>query len=336
MFEFLRKLIFPIIIIVLIFFTGMIVLQWGADITSSGSSKNIIGIINGEEVPWQVFERSYSNLIREEQDKLDYDLPTSRMAELRDQAWQQLLVDYLMTQQIKKYDITVTSEEMFGFLRAYPPEMLQTSQQFQTDGKFDPQKYTAAMVNPDNAPFWASVEQYVLPDLQRFKLQQEIISTIRITPAEVRQAFMENREEVKIGYVYVPKNDLAGKQPEPTDEDAKAFYDENLESYAIGEQAVIRLATFEMKPSQTDWDRGYALAKEVYDSAVAGSDFAELAQIWSQDGSAANGGDLDWFERGRMVAPFDSAVWAMEVDQISPPVKTQFGSDMFHSVPLSV
>jgi len=325
MFEFLRKLIFPIIIIVLIFFTGMIVLQWGADITRSGSSSNIIGVINGEEIPWQLFERSYSNLIREEQDKLDYDLPTSRLAELRDQAWQQMMVDYLMNQQIEEYQITVTNEEMFGFLRAYPPEMLQTAQQFLTDGKFDQQKYAAAMVNPDNAPFWASVEQYVLPDLLRFKLQQEIVSTIRITPAEVQQAFMEEREEVKIGYLYVPKGDLAGKQAEPTDEDAKAYYDENIESYAIDEQAVIRLANFEMKPSQTDWDRNYALAKEVYDSATAGSDFAELAQIWSQDGSAANGGDLDWFERGRMVPAFDSAVWALEIDQISTPVKTQFG-----------
>ncbi|MBN2227362.1 MAG: peptidylprolyl isomerase [candidate division Zixibacteria bacterium] len=325
MFEFLRKLIFPIIIIVLIFFTGMIVLEWGADFTRSRSTSNVIGVINGEEIPWQTFERVYNRLIREEQDKLDYDLPTSRLAELRDQAWQEMLVDYLMNQQIKKYDITVTSEELFGFLRAYPPQMLQTAQQFQTDGKFDPQKYAAAMINPDNAPFWASVEQYVLPDIQRFKLQQEIISTIRITPAEVQQAFMEDREEVKIGYLYVPKGDLTGKQPEPTDEDAKAFYDENLESYAIDEQAVIRMANFELKPSQTDWDREYALAREVYDSAVAGVDFGELAQVWSMDGSAANGGDLDWFERGRMVAPFDSAVWSMEIDQISPPVKTQFG-----------
>jgi peptidyl-prolyl cis-trans isomerase C len=57
----------------------------------------------------------------------------------------------------------------------------------------------------------------------------------------------------------------------------------------------------------------------------AGADFAELAKQHSTDGAAANGGDLGWFGAGMMVAPFQDAVFAMEVGSVSDPVQTQFG-----------
>jgi len=57
-----------------------------------------------------------------------------------------------------------------------------------------------------------------------------------------------------------------------------------------------------------------------------GADFAELARAHSRDpGSGAAGGDLGWFGTGRMVAPFEAAVVALEPGDISDPVQTQFG-----------
>ena len=54
--------------------------------------------------------------------------------------------------------------------------------------------------------------------------------------------------------------------------------------------------------------------------------FAELARKNSQDtGSAANGGDLGYFQRGTMVKPFDDAVFQMKVGEIAGPVESQFG-----------
>jgi peptidyl-prolyl cis-trans isomerase D len=57
-----------------------------------------------------------------------------------------------------------------------------------------------------------------------------------------------------------------------------------------------------------------------------GADFAELAKKNSEDtGSAVNGGDLDYFGRGRMVAEFDQVAFTLEPGQLSDPVKSQFG-----------
>jgi peptidyl-prolyl cis-trans isomerase C len=57
-----------------------------------------------------------------------------------------------------------------------------------------------------------------------------------------------------------------------------------------------------------------------------GADFATLAKENSIDPGAANGGDLGFFGKGMMVAPFETAAFALtEVGQISAPVQSQFG-----------
>lgn len=58
-----------------------------------------------------------------------------------------------------------------------------------------------------------------------------------------------------------------------------------------------------------------------------GENFAKLAQQYSEDdGSKVKGGDLDWFGKGVMVKPFEDAVWALKVNQItSELVQSSFG-----------
>jgi foldase protein PrsA len=67
-------------------------------------------------------------------------------------------------------------------------------------------------------------------------------------------------------------------------------------------------------------------ADELYAKAKAGEDFAKLATENSQDpGSAANGGDLGYFGKGKMVPEFETAAFAANVGDIVGPVKTVYG-----------
>ena len=69
-----------------------------------------------------------------------------------------------------------------------------------------------------------------------------------------------------------------------------------------------------------------AHAEDLLKQLKAGADFATLATKFSEDeASAKNGGDLDYFGRGRMVPEFDQVVFAMQPGQLSDPVKTQYG-----------
>jgi len=67
-------------------------------------------------------------------------------------------------------------------------------------------------------------------------------------------------------------------------------------------------------------------AKEVKAKVDAGEDFAKLAEEYSTDpGSAANGGDLDFFGQGQMVPEFEEAAYALDVNEVSEPVQSQRG-----------
>ncbi len=80
----------------------------------------------------------------------------------------------------------------------------------------------------------------------------------------------------------------------------------------------------EAAPAQRDSVRRQAEA--IRGRAAGGEDFAGLAREFSQDpGSREQGGDLGYFGRGRMVAPFEEAAFQLQPGQVSPVVETPFG-----------
>ena len=66
-------------------------------------------------------------------------------------------------------------------------------------------------------------------------------------------------------------------------------------------------------------------ARTIADEIAGGADFGEMAEQNSTDNSAANKGDLGWFQPQQMVEPFAQAVVALEPGQVSDPIQTQFG-----------
>ena len=68
-----------------------------------------------------------------------------------------------------------------------------------------------------------------------------------------------------------------------------------------------------------------AEAKAIKAEIDGGADFAEIAKAKSQDGAAANGGDLGWFDLSAMVPPFAEAVAAMKTGEVKGPVQTEYG-----------
>ena len=66
-------------------------------------------------------------------------------------------------------------------------------------------------------------------------------------------------------------------------------------------------------------------AKEIVAQLADGADFATLAQEKSTGPTGPNGGSLGWFGKGQMVPEFENAVIALDKEQVSAPVQTQFG-----------
>lgn len=328
MFDSLRKMIVPIIAIVLLFFVAMIVLEWGLGFSGSQSvqEQNLAAVINGEEIPWTTYNRIYESLLQNEsQNTPDGDVSDAVRMQLHERAWQQLVHDRVLIQEVAKKDIRVTNEEVYTYLKFSPPPEIQSIPNFQTDGRFDYQKYMMAMADPQASPFWASIEPLIRTDIMKLKLQEMVIQTVTVSEEEIKQAFLDSNEKVKVGAVNVSFDRFSKNAPEVTEDGLRAYYEQNRENYHLDERRGLAVALLEKEPRPYDWEVAFNKIKQIHDSIKAGADFAELAKTYSQDGSAQAGGDLGWFNKGQMVPEFDNMVFSMKPNTVSEPIKTQFG-----------
>lgn len=328
MFDALRRMIFPIIIIVLVTFVGMIILQWGMGMSSRAGYEQsaVAGIINGEEVSWAAYNRTYNALVRTEAEQTDDELPADKIREMQQRAWNQLLSDRLMTQQVARFNIAVTDEEVYAYLKFSPPADMQALPYFQTEGKFDYQKYMNALADPQMTNYWGSLEPLIRSDLAKMKMQEMVIQNAHVSEVEVREFFNSGAEKVKVEMIDVSFARFSRPPPQSTDEEKRAFFDERMDEYSVEERAGLSIVLLERKAAPYDWEVSYNQAKQLYDSVLAGADFAEIATEFSEDvGSAVKGGDLGWFARDVMVDEFDRYAFTMKEGEMSEPFRSQFG-----------
>ncbi|KIY21933.1 MULTISPECIES: peptidylprolyl isomerase [Mesobacillus] len=177
-------------------------------------------------------------------------------------------------------------------------------------------------------------EKYGEQALQELLYQKVLSEKYKVTDNEVDQKVAELKKEVGDNFELVlQQNQLKDE------EELKAVLKDQL----LLEKAALKDVTVsedEVKKSYEEYKpeikashilvEDEATAKEVKKKLDEGAKFEDLAKEYSKDpGSAANGGDLGFFGPGKMVPEFEAAAYALDVNEISGPVKSQHG---FHII----
>jgi peptidyl-prolyl cis-trans isomerase SurA len=114
----------------------------------------------------------------------------------------------------------------------------------------------------------------------------------------------------------------------PTDRELRAYFAEVRDRLPPRPATVaFRQLVISPQPDSQSLARTLRLADSLVRELRAGADFAVAARRFSQDpGSAARGGDLEWFRRdGSMVREFEDAAFTLQRGMISEPIRTAFG-----------
>jgi parvulin-like peptidyl-prolyl isomerase len=176
-------------------------------------------------------------------------------------------------------------------------------------------------------------------DPQARRQLAEQLAELKALAQEARRLKIDQTPEAKIQRAMRDDQMIAGmlfqqisKDTKPSPADLQAYYDGHKNEWesVTARHILIRMkgSPVGLKDGQKDLtdDEALAKAKDLRAKIVAGGDFAALAKAESDDvGSGANGGSLGEFTRGRMVPPFDAAAFTLKVNEVSEPVKTQFG-----------
>ncbi|MDE2161013.1 MAG: peptidyl-prolyl cis-trans isomerase, partial [Burkholderiales bacterium] len=157
---------------------------------------------------------------------------------------------------------------------------------------------------------------------------------VSVDDAQIEAYYKSHQDEFKapqqatIDYAVLELPALE-RQVSVTDADLQQYYDDHTQRYTEPEQRHVSHILIKVDKDATAAQRAQAKAKAEALLAELRKDpaaFADLARKNSEDpGSAAKGGDLDWFGRGAMVKPFEDAAFALQPGQISDVVQTDFG-----------
>ena len=112
-----------------------------------------------------------------------------------------------------------------------------------------------------------------------------------------------------------------------TEQEARLFYDNNEDRFVQPERVRASHILLTVNKDETDAARAEkkAEAQRILGELKKGTDFAEAARKYSGCPSKEQGGDLGYFERGRMVPEFETAAFGLKTGQLSGVVETQFG-----------
>ncbi len=277
--------------------------------------KGIVGKINNKTYTYEEFNGILNNYYSYWQSK-EGTLSTERKKELNNQCWDELIGRAIYDSEIKQRGIVITDQEALDSALKNTPIQVKQIEALKTNGSFDPAKFKQAL--DMDAKFKESVLNLVKETMIYDKLFATIKYQVKAKPDSIKNVWLKNNNFASARIIYFDYTTM----PDMVVPDSASvnYYNSHKESYIKEPARKYRFVKI------TSENAAKAKADSIYQALVDGADFAELAQQFSADpGSGKQGGDLGWFGKGRMVKVFEDTAFALEINQISVPVQSQFG-----------
>lgn len=312
--------------------------------------------VDGEDISIPLFESTWQNQIAQNPEYLNY--PPQIQNLLRNQILDRLIRDRLVLGYMNDAGMRISEKMVTDLVQDIPA--------YQNDGVFSMEKYRDGLAQQNRTA--AEYEATVARSLRQFQLQQAIVSTAFVTPAEYRRylnLFAEQRvvtiatigfadiqesvavsdddiaefyasrtdefftdEMVDIAYIEIRRDTLAATV-ELSEDDLQLYYESASSRYLQDEQ---RRARHILILFGDDEDAADEQARALTARIQAGEPFDDLSRLYSKDGGTANiGGDLGLVVQSQMPDALGDAIFSMRKGEIRGPVKGDFG---FHVVRL--
>jgi peptidyl-prolyl cis-trans isomerase D len=344
------------------------VLFYVPDFLSTGTGAapgEVLAEVEGETITVGAFQRRYQAQLQAYRNAYGAGISEDLLRQLgiEQQILQQLVDEQAMVAEAARQRITVSDIEVRERILAMPA--------FQENGVFIGEQRYRQVLSFQNPPLTTTeFETQLRRAIAVEKLRNVLTAWMTVSDAEVADAYRRRHEKVRLDVVAITPETFRD-QVQLSEADLQAHYEAHLEGYRVGERRRIKYALVDVDQlrervtvpeeeiqafyeanraqysapeeirashilfnfDEDDPAEIRARAESVLAEARAGADFAALAREHSQDeGSAALGGDLDYFGRGRMVPEFEQAAFALEIGQISDLVESPFG---FHIILLT-
>lgn len=249
-----------------------------------GGRTNNIGSVNGEDISYQEYQTALDQQIQNQKNQTGQDPDETQLEQIREQVWDAIVTQKVFAQLIEKYGITVTDQEVKdAILGENPPDFLK--QNFiDSLGNFNRQLYEQAIFDPQNKDALIQAEEFVRQSKLTQKLQSMILASVNVGEDEVKRRFIEQNTNIEAEYVLLDINQIKDADVKVTDDDLKAYYDKNLNTYKVPPQRKLKFVLFKNVASAEDSQMVYKNLLNVKNSIMAGdtASFSQLVGIYSE------------------------------------------------------
>lgn len=333
---------------------------WGVNSYLNGPSEIVVAKVNGKAIS----QTEYQQALQQYRDRMrsvlkdKFDPSVFDTLNVKQNVLNSLIDKKLLLSVSEDLGQRVSNENLASSIQSTPA--------FQKDGKFNADRYSLMLARAGLTPERYEAElrvetlitqitenvqkstlaaQYSIDNLFRLEKQTReiafgvvpalsLLDKVTVTDEQVKAYYDLHAanylapERMVVNYIELSVDALA-KDITASDEELKSFYINNQDKFVGPEQRKASHILIE-----GDDEAAIAQLEKVKARLDAGESFATLASELSQDvGSAKEGGDLGYFQRGVMDSAFEDAVFGMKtVGQVSDMVKTEFG---YHLIELT-
>jgi peptidyl-prolyl cis-trans isomerase D len=317
-----------------------------------------IAYVNGDLITGLEYEAVYRDMLNslQKQYKNYWNDNLIKVFQLRQRALDSLINKRLISQESERLGLRITDDEVADAILTYPA--------FQLNGEFDEGRYRSLLRynRMEPADFESEIRSELLGqkigqlikcffpltdteimDYYTFQKEktniafvsfnpQDFKGKIEVSETEKQEYLEENKEKyrisqrIKIVHLTLDPSDFLDKVT-IEEKEISDFYELNQERFKDPKEIKARHILFKVSSdaSKSEETEAKEKALAILQRARDGEDFSALARKHSQDPAASEGGDLGYFERGKMVKPFEELAFTLKPGEIGGPVRTRFG-----------
>src|SRR5215831_2118067 len=333
------------VILIVIMGAGLIIMYIPFGDVSSVSITNDVASIGHDSISAREFQTAYRNYVERMRGQINPEMLKAFRFDL--QIMDALVIRHVITEEAKRLGLNVTPAEV--------EQKILENAVFRENGAFIGRTRYQAILAQNNltvADFEASVSNEILTD----KLRSFITAGVSVTDKDVQEEYKRRNEKAKLDYFVIDAARLEDKvtptdqeqrdyydknktrysvnekrkakylfveslklrpQVTVTDDDLRQYYEQHKNEYTLPERVKAQHILFKT-PGKTpeEVEKIKEKARGVLERAKKGEDFGALAKQFSEDTTAASGGDLGDFGRGQsgQIGPeFDRAAFSLGV-----------------------
>jgi peptidyl-prolyl cis-trans isomerase D len=335
--------------LVILAFVLTSVFVFGQGSRQEGDPRAGVATINGEAIPYERYQRAYQSYLNVYSQAARRQLSPEQAEQLGlgAQVVEALVNEVIVVQRARAEGLEATDRDVNDYVYAIPA--------FQENGRFSLTRYQEALRRASLTD--VAFERDVRRELTRARVEAAVRSGVKVSEAEVEQAFTTRREEVRAAWALVDLAPLTAaatvsddelttylkehgdefRQPErrkivyvalspgsftrpPSEAEIEKYYTEHAAEFDVPRE--VRTAHILVRVGETGGseaeDRARNKVADAIRRAKAGEDFAKLAREISEDvASKPNGGELGWVKKGEMVPPFDQALTTLRKGEVT-------------------